>query len=1095
MRLTPKLTLVFVIYASTLLVSVAWLAYTSGRESLRSATVSELQSTAIEKQAALNEWVEEKRADIAILATSPTTIESVTNLVAASLGSLEAQHAHDRFVMEVQARVTGGEFLVVMLLDPSSGQVIAATTPGEEGKFKENRLFFLNGKNAPYVQNVYYSISLQGPAMTASAPLHSADGKLLGVLAGRLDLDEMNAIINRRTGLWQTEEAFLVNTSNLFVTQPRLSPNQSVLQQGVHSEAVNRCQSQTSGSLSALDYRSIPALIVYRWLPEHDLCLIVKIDQAEALAPAFEFGHSVIVISAIALLGATALGVFLSRGITRPIRRMQSGMVRFGQGEQEIRLPEGGQDELGALAREFNKMAASLVEKDARLHEYATDLERKVDERTAAIKQREERYRSYIEVTGQIGWTTNPQGEVEEDIASWRKFTGQSEEEVKGWGWSKALHPDDLEYATETWKQTIAAKTNYEVEYRIRRFDGMYRHFLARGVPIYTVNGHIQEWVGTCIDITERKHAEETLRRFELLSEHSRDIILFIRQSDGHILEANAAAVQAYGYNRDELLALTAQDLRARDTYSLANGQMAKADSVDTLFETVHVRRNGSTFPVEVSSQGATISGIRSLVSIVRDVTERRRAEEVIASLSKFPTENPNPVLRVQNDGQVTYANAASRELLEMWGCEINGYLPAQWKELIAETVESESDRTVDVSCNSVVYSIMMVPILESGYVNLYGRDVTARMQAEQALFESQEKYRLIADNANDWIYWIKPDRSFRYISPSCERITGFTYLDFMITPDLFSEIVHLEDREWVESHITKIQDEAEAEHLEYRIVTKAGEMRWISHSCAPMYSVDGKYIGRRGTNHDITERKQAEGELNRTMEELKASNAELEQFAYVASHDLQEPLRGIAGLAQLLQQRYEGQLDSQADEFINLIVDGTQRMQTLINDLLAYSRIGRRGETIRSTEAEAALKATIDNLTMAVREYGATITYESLPTVKADATQLIQLFQNLIGNAIKFRAERPPQIHVGVSDAGNFWQFSVLDNGIGIEPQYFERIFLVFQQLHTRREYKGTGIGLAICKKIIERHGGNIWVESEVGKGSTFYFTLPKGN
>jgi light-regulated signal transduction histidine kinase (bacteriophytochrome) len=245
----------------------------------------------------------------------------------------------------------------------------------------------------------------------------------------------------------------------------------------------------------------------------------------------------------------------------------------------------------------------------------------------------------------------------------------------------------------------------------------------------------------------------------------------------------------------------------------------------------------------------------------------------------------------------------------------------------------------------------------------------------------------------------------------------------------------------------------------------------------------------------DITERKRAEEELHQTLAELKRSNAELEQFAYVASHDLQEPLRGMAGFAELLGQRYQGKLDSRADEYITHIVDGTQRMQTLINDLLAYSRIGRRGEAIQATPAETALKATQENLSAAIREYEATITCESLPTVRADATQLIQLFQNLIGNAIKFRAERPPMIHVGVGEAGDCWQFSIRDNGIGIEPQYFERIFQVFQRLHTRREYKGTGIGLAICKKIIERHGGKIWVESQPGQGSTFYFTLPKGD
>jgi light-regulated signal transduction histidine kinase (bacteriophytochrome) len=168
--------------------------------------------------------------------------------------------------------------------------------------------------------------------------------------------------------------------------------------------------------------------------------------------------------------------------------------------------------------------------------------------------------------------------------------------------------------------------------------------------------------------------------------------------------------------------------------------------------------------------------------------------------------------------------------------------------------------------------------------------------------------------------------------------------------------------------------------------------------------------------------------------------------------------------------------------------------MQRLINDLLAYSRVERRGNPIQQTEAEAAFNAALENLDVAVKEYGATVTHESLPTIKADATQLVQLFQNVIGNAIKFRGESPPQIHVGVAEVGDFWQFSVRDNGIGIEPQYFERIFLVFQRLHTRREYQGTGIGLAICKRIVERHGGRIWVESVPGEGSTFHFTLPKG-
>jgi PAS domain S-box-containing protein len=375
--------------------------------------------------------------------------------------------------------------------------------------------------------------------------------------------------------------------------------------------------------------------------------------------------------------------------------------------------------------------------------------------------------------------------------------------------------------------------------------------------------------------------------------------------------------------------------------------------------------------------------------------------------------------------------------------------------------------------------------------------DITERKKAEEALRQSEERLKRAQEIAHLGSWELDLVSNELTWSDEAYRIFGLRLQEFGATYEAFLEAVHPDDRIAVDQAYTEsIRDGRDSYEIVHRVIKRAsGEIRIVHEKCEHFRNESGQIIRSIGMVHDITERVQAEVELHRTLEELKSSNAELEQFAYVASHDLQEPLRGIAGLAQILQQRYQGQLDSQADEFIDLIVDGTQRMQTLINDLLAYSRIGRRGEAIRSTGAEAALKAVMQNLSVGIREYGATITNDSLPTVKADATQLIQLFQNLISNAVKFRAERPPRIHIGVSDAGDCWQFSIRDNGIGIEPQYFERIFQVFQRLHTRREYKGTGIGLAICKKIIERHGGRIWVESEIGHGTTFYFTLPKGN
>ena len=243
----------------------------------------------------------------------------------------------------------------------------------------------------------------------------------------------------------------------------------------------------------------------------------------------------------------------------------------------------------------------------------------------------------------------------------------------------------------------------------------------------------------------------------------------------------------------------------------------------------------------------------------------------------------------------------------------------------------------------------------------------------------------------------------------------------------------------------------------------------------------------------DITDTWQAEQALKARTEELARSNRELEQFAYVASHDLQEPLRMVASYTQLLARRYKGKLDQDADEFISYAVDGATRMQGLINDLLKLSRVGTRGKAFTPLDGEKVLAAALSNLEIAIKEAGVEITRDPMPTITGDETQLIQLLQNLIGNAIKFRKpDLPPKVQITCQRIGKAWEISIKDNGIGISPEYFERIFIIFQRLHAKSEYPGTGIGLALCKKIVERHGGRIWVESRPGEGTEFHFTLP---
>jgi PAS domain S-box-containing protein len=260
----------------------------------------------------------------------------------------------------------------------------------------------------------------------------------------------------------------------------------------------------------------------------------------------------------------------------------------------------------------------------------------------------------------------------------------------------------------------------------------------------------------------------------------------------------------------------------------------------------------------------------------------------------------------------------------------------------------------------------------------------------------------------------------------------------------------------------------------------------------SPLESPEGILV--TAAIRDITERNKSDEHLVKTVAELKRSNDDLQQFAYVSSHDLQEPLRMVASYTQLLGKRYKGRLDSNADEFIAFAVDGCNRMQGLIQDLLAYSRAGTAGKPLCDVSSEDALKRALSNLRMTIEQSGAVVSYDPLPTIRTDETQLTQVLQNLVGNAIKYRRAEVPRVHISSAKNGeNEWIFSVRDNGLGIAPQYFERIFVLFQRLHGRNEFEGTGIGLAICKKVLERLGGRIWIESQPEKGSTFYFALPE--
>ncbi|MBT4512587.1 MAG: PAS domain S-box protein [Chloroflexi bacterium] len=370
--------------------------------------------------------------------------------------------------------------------------------------------------------------------------------------------------------------------------------------------------------------------------------------------------------------------------------------------------------------------------------------------------------------------------------------------------------------------------------------------------------------------------------------------------------------------------------------------------------------------------------------------------------------------------------------------------------------------------------------------------DITERKLAEEALQREKEFAENLVDTAQAIVLVLDPEGRIVRFNPYMEDISGYT-LKEMQGRDWFTTFLPGNDQDRIHSIFAQAISDTQTSGNVNSILTKDGSERFIEWYDKTLKDADGHIVGILAIGQDVTERMRTEEELKQTLEDLKRSNQALEQFAYIVSHDLQEPLRMVASYVQLLEKRYKDHLDQDANDFIKFAVDGAIRMQQMILDILEYSRVGTKDQSFKKVDLNSVLSQVIASLGGQIEVSGALVTSDKLPTVLADEMQIAQLFQNLLGNAIKFRGESTPQIHISCEADNGDWVTSVKDNGIGIPQEFQDRIFAVFRKLHAIGQYPGSGIGLAISAKIVERHGGRIWVESEPEKGSTFFFTIPK--
>ena len=1015
----------------------------------------------------------------------------------------------------------------------TDGRVLASTAPGLQGRDFSREEFFIKGRKSVYITELTKGI-FGTPEVAISAPIYSRveKGRVIGVLTGFVELSQFAKFFTgeylRDIGAlswtskyqWETMEIYLVNRDRLMITESRFVPD-AVLRQRVDTEPVKACLEKVREFTGIYrDYRGVEVVGASMCIPVMGWTLISEVDRDELLHGVKELQLYTAVLTAVIVLFTGALVFYFMRIIATDLRRLVEGARMVSAGEYDVVIPVRRKDEIGVLSGAFNDMALSIKT------------------RTAELENERELLANAQRVAHLGSW----EWDLRKDIVYWSqesyRIFGVSRQEF-GATFEKYLdliHPDDRNMVRDKVSDALYRGKDYRLEHRIIRKDGGERILFCEGGVSFDREGRPDAMSGIVQDITERSIAERALEesemRYRTLIETLQEGVLVIDENNIFVY-LNPKMAEMLGYTVQEMMDRPLFDFMDDAEIERARARLERRKrGVKELVDAEFLRKDGARLYATLAAAPIMEGGeYRGAIAGVIDVTERRRAEEALREseerLRAILDGMDNPVFMNDLEGRMLFINNAlssgfGRKKEELLGKTVFDIFPPDAagrlhkNDLIA--IESDTPTRFEEEVplpDGIHYGLITRFVLKDKNGKKYAfcgvvTDITSLKRTEEELRKSEASLRdaqRIAHIGN-W-EWDIPN-NYVHRSDEVFRIYGKPKEEFTTAEDLIN-VIHPEDKEFVRKSV----DEA-LKGIPYSLDTRIirdGEERYVHIEGELIRDEAGNPARMVGTVQDISDRKRAEeevlklsrelekrveertAELKKAMEGLAAANREIETFTYSVAHDLRSPLRLIDGFSILLLKKHKDRLDPDGQDQLSRIRGAARRMNQLIDDLLNLSYVMRAEVSYGIVNLSGLAWAMMGDLQKAAPERKVRVRIEEGLAVRGDEGLLRMVMENLIGNAWKFTSKtEEAEIQVGAS-GGEYGRtvIYIRDNGVGFDMRYAERLFQPFQRLHQAQEFPGTGIGLATVQRIIQRHGGRIWAESEPGRGAAFYFTLER--